>query len=149
MKKLIIIIVGIGIILISCFLIFKSTLSPLDELDNKNIERILIFNTVDSIYISARTWGLAGNHEEIVFSETSISPNEKEKQYIFYTDEVFYKSDNSSLVIYAPKSGIKESIIPFKNIEVKIKGLKTADEIRDYSINYEKYGLSKISIFED
>ena len=100
-----------------------------------------------SIYIRAKVWGVSGNHEEIVFSESPITIPKKESDYIFYTDEVTYKAENNKLTIYAPQSGTSIPDVSFKNVEVVFKGLKKADEIKDYSDNYRKYGLERISIY--
>lgn len=58
----------------------------------------------------------------------------------------FYKVGNDNIVIvYATESSISEPINKIPNVIVK--GLKTADEIRDYSTNYKKYGLERISVY--
>jgi hypothetical protein len=68
-----------------------------------------------------------------------------ENNYIFYTDEVFYKINNNILTIQAPQSGKNKLKTTFKDIEIIFKGLKTYDEIRDFHTNYQKYGLERIS----
>ena len=115
---------------------------------SERIEKIIISPKGDSIYIGARFWGITGDHEEIIFSEEPIIlPPNKDKHYIFYRDEVFYKFENNDeLVIHAPKSGKSIPKIPFKNIKVVLKDLKTGDEIRNISKNYKKYKLEKIGV---
>lgn len=83
---------------------------------SERIEKIIISPKGDSIYIKARFWGITGDHEEIIFSEEPIIlPPNKDRYYIFYTDEVFYKFENNDeLVIHAPKSGKSIPKIPFK-----------------------------------
>ena len=115
---------------------------------SERIEKIIISPKGDSIYIKARFWGITGDHEEIIFSEEPIIlPPNKDKYYIFYTDEVFYKFENNDeLVIHAPKSGKSIPKIPFKNIKVVLKDLKTGDNMRNISENYKKYKLEKIGV---
>jgi hypothetical protein len=108
---------------------------------------IALNNFKPVLFFKAKNWGIAGNHEEITLSFSDSEPANKEKDYIFYTTEIFYKIEkNNSIVIYAAQSSISEPII--KNPDVKLKVLKNADEIKDYNINYQKYGLQKISIYE-
>ncbi len=115
---------------------------------SERIEKIILSPKGDSIYITARFWGITGDHEEIIFSEKPIIlPPNKDKHYIFYTDEVFYKFENNDeLVIHAPKSGKSIPKIPFKNIKVVLKDLKTGDDIRNIGENYKKYKLEKIGV---
>lgn len=112
--------------------------------------KVLSLSNGKKIYVRAKIWGISSNHEEIVFSENPITTPNKERDYIFYTDEVWYKTDKNTLTIYAPQSG---KSIPeensFEDIEIIFKGLKKANEIRDYSTNYQKYGLQRISIHEE
>ena len=115
---------------------------------SERIEKIIISPKGDSIYIRARFWGITGDHEEIIFSEEPIIlPPNKDRYYIFYTDEVFYKFENNDeLVIHAPKSGKSIPKIPFKNIKVVLKDLKTGDNMRNISENYKKHKLEKIGV---
>ena len=119
------------------------------NLESENrIEKTIISPKGDSIYIRARFWGVTGDHEEIIFSEEPIIlPLNKDKHYIFYRHEVFYKFENNDeLVIHAPKSGKSIPKIPFKNIKVVLKDLKTGDDIRNIGENYKKYKLEKIGV---
>jgi hypothetical protein len=113
----------------------------------RNMTSIKLGNTNKLLYLKARGWGIAGNHEEIVLSQSdSILPN-KTEDYIFYTSIVFYKLESdSNVIIYAPKSSISEPVNKIPN--VTIKGLKTFYEIKDYNTNYQKYGLQRISVYE-
>lgn len=122
--------------------------SKADILGTKEKTEILTFANGKKIYIRAKVWGVAGNHEEIVFSENPITIPDKEKDYIFYTNEVVYKIENNILRLYACDCDASMPTIIFKDIEVIFKNLKTADEIRDYNTNYQKYGLERISVYE-
>ena len=60
---------------------------------------------------------------------------------------MFYKFENNNeLVIHTAKSGKSIPKIPFKNIKVVLKDLKTGDDIRNISENYKKYKLEKIGV---
>lgn len=123
-------------------------LSEANILDTKEKTEILTFENGKKIYIRAKVWGVAGNHEEVVFSENPITVPDKERDYIFYTNEVVYKIENNSLRLYACDCDASMPTIIFKDIQVILKDLKTADEIRDYNTNYQKYGLERISVYE-
>ena len=135
---------------ISCFIVaLYFFLKPLDEVyKEKPIHKILVLSNGKEIYLRALYRGITGDYQEIVFSETPIIVPDKEKDYVFYTDEVFYKMNGNNLTIYAPKSGKNLPEKSFKEVEIIFKGLKNYDEIKDYSENYKKYGLEKMSIHE-
>lgn len=97
------------------------------------------------IYFKAKKWGIAGNHEEIVLSLSNAKVFDKESDYIFYTDEIYFKSDKKEKIsVYAPESSISEPKNKFPNVTVEIIRLKNASEIKEYSSNYKKYELDKI-----
>ena len=54
--------------------------------------------------------------------------------------------NNDELVIHSPKSGKSIPKIPFKNIKVVLKDLKTGHDIRNIGENYKKYKLEKIGV---
>ncbi len=111
-----------------------------------NMKVIELKQSKDTFFLSARIWGIAGNHMEIVLSQSSNNLHDKELDYIFYTSEVFYKVENdSNIILYAPECDISEPLNKIPN--VTIKGLKKADEISNYNRNYKKYGLSRISVY--
>lgn len=152
-KKIIFFILG-GLLSVFalCFIILYVVLSSTEKLNGNIKHTDILLNNGNSIYVKTANWGLAGNHNEISLSEFSFdekkTPN-KQTDYVFYTSEIFYKEgENGKVFIFAPQSGKNIPEIPFKNIEVIFKGLKTADEIRDYETNYRKYGLQRISIYD-
>ncbi len=101
------------------------------------------------IYIKAKNWGLLGQHEEVVLSMSNTNVSNKENDYIFYSNEVYYKTDGiKTITIFAPESSISEPLNKFTTPVVKIKGLKNSSEMRDYAINFQEYGLKKIA-FDD
>lgn len=114
---------------------------------SKEKQKVIALNNFKpELYFKVKNWGITGNHEEITLSFSNSELTNKEKDYIFYTSEIFYKIEkNNSVVIYAAESSISEPTN--KNPKIVLKGLKNADEISDFNINYQKYGLQKISIY--
>ncbi len=99
-----------------------------------------------SLFLRAKVWGVAGNHEEIVLSKSNSKLTNKAEDYVFFTSEIFYKVEKGTVVLYAPESSISE---PNSKIQrVRVNSLKTASEIRDYNINYKKYGLERVSVYK-
>lgn len=48
----------------------------------------------EKAYFTAKAWGIAGNHEEIILSTSPLIGDRKylkDRDYIFYTSEVYYK----------------------------------------------------------
>ena len=113
----------------------------------ENTISINLGNDSNPLFLRAKVWGITGSHEQIVLSQSKNNIPNKTDDYIFYTSEVFYKVGNDNRVIlYATESSISEPVNKITNVTVK--GIKTADEIRDYKTNYKKYGLERISIYE-
>ncbi|WP_188435041.1 hypothetical protein, partial [Chishuiella changwenlii] len=74
------------------------------KIEKITIEKIIVFNDKDSLYITANSWGLAGNNEVIVLSQSNKKTPNKIDDYIFYTSEIFYKIDNNNtIIIYSPE----------------------------------------------
>lgn len=113
---------------------------------NEKMILINIGNKDSPLFLKTKVWGISGNHEQIVLSKSDNNVANKTEDYIFYTSKIFYKvAVDSTIIIYAPKCTMSE---PKNKIQkVLIKDLKTADEIRDYNINYPKYGLKRISVY--
>lgn len=113
----------------------------------ENMITIKLGNINNPLFLKAKAWGITGNHEEIVLSQSDTLLSNKTDDYIFYTSEVFYKEDNNGKVfVYVTESLVSEPVGKIPN--VIIIGLKTADEIRDYKANYQKYGLQRISVYK-
>lgn len=112
----------------------------------ENVITINLSNRSKPLFLRAKIWGVSGNHEEIVLSESNKPVADKIRDYIFYTSDVYYKTeDNGTLTLYAPGSSISEPANRFSNVIVK--SLKSTDEMKDYEVNYQKYGLKKISVY--
>lgn len=149
-KKLALVFLAITLVLILLGVVNRNltkdkNITILTKDENKITLRFKFSN--ESLFLRAKKWGISGNHEEIVLSEIDTNLTNKEVDYIFYTTEIFYKIDeNDKLTIYAPASSISEPSKGFSVI-INIIELNTADEIKDYNINYLKYGLKRISVY--
>jgi hypothetical protein len=110
--------------------------------------RVLNLSNGKKIYVRAKIWGISSNHEEIILSETPITIADKEKDYVFYTDEVFYKITGDTLNLYACDCDTSEPKSTFRGVRIILNDLKTSSQIKDYSENYKMYGLEKMSIYE-
>jgi hypothetical protein len=118
--------------------------------------QIVEFKELDEkVYIRAMAWGIAGNHNEVILSAEPIKPetrkSEKDKDYIFYTTEMYYKKQGSdTLLIYVEESSIGKCPDNFtKKVKVITMKIKTYDEAKDYEKNYKAYGLLKVSAYPD
>ncbi|CAM1360294.1 conserved hypothetical protein [Tenacibaculum litopenaei] len=102
-----------------------------------------------NLYLYGKAWGLGGNHEEIILSSYKLNNKEdlkKEEVYTFYSSDIYYKKDDNGLIVYATESETKEPNQFKSNIKVILKRIKTYDDVKEYSENYEKYGLTKFSM---
>jgi hypothetical protein len=118
--------------------------------------QIVEFKELDEkVYIRAMACGIAGNHNEVILSAEPIIPetrkSEKEKDYIFYTTEVYYKKQGSdTLLIYAQESSMGKCPDNFtQKVKVVTIKIKTYDEAKDYEKNYKAYGLLKVSAYPE
>lgn len=127
------------------------------DIDMKPIvnKKEIVFKEIsEKVYVRAMSWGVAGNHNEIIFSNEPITPinrkSEKERDYIFYTSDLYYKRQGmDTLLIYAESSSIGNSPeVKFNKVKIIAMGIKTYDESLDYERNYKKYGLEKISVYQ-
>jgi len=152
-KIMIIIFVLLGGLAIAFFLRFTKSVGEVDVPLTQNDYVINFEELNEKVYVKAKAWGLAGNNEEIILSVSPISDEHKayskDECFIFYTSEVYYKKkDTNTLLIYVD---YKSKIPPNLSTKIKIIQIQMKDnaEIQDYRMNYEKYGLSKISIYKD
>lgn len=111
---------------------------------------IIDFDNNNKIYVSARAWGMTGNHQEIVLSNMVIDKEHrsysKDEVFIFYSSEIYYKKNENELIIYTNLSSVSRPKKFKSPIQIIIENLKNSKELQDYEKNYLKYGLEKISI---
>ncbi len=139
------------LIILSFWFAFKATnvnMKPLIK-----TEEIIFNNLSEKVYLRAMSWGIAGNHNEIIISTKPIAPidrkSKKENDFIFYTTEIYYKKQGvDTLLVYSVSSSIgKEPKNYDGKVKIVIKSLKTYDAFKEYQKNYEKYGLKRISLY--
>lgn len=134
--------------LISCFGNGKLE----DDAVNVNKYEITFENLNETIYIRARSWGLAGNHQEIIVASSPITNRPGEyflnKQFVFLdSTELYYKKQSPDvLLIYVDEA----ANIPQEfsaRIKIEVHQFKTYAEIKDYADHYEDYGFTKVSVY--
>lgn len=130
----------------SFWVVFK--ISQVDMKPLMKTEEVVFDDLGERVYLRARSWGIGGNHNEVVVSTETINPvgrkSEKESEFIFHTTEVFYKKQGAdTLLVYSSSIG-KEPKNYQGRVKIVIKRLETYDENREYEANYEKYGLKRI-----
>jgi hypothetical protein len=135
----------IALTIISC----KDSLHEISESMSTNKLIKLTFDNNEQLYFKTNSHGISGNHQSIVLSNQTKTVYEKESDYIFYSSEIYYRTNKDSIIIYAPESGV---VIPkdksFKTI-VSVIRLKNYDEIADYEKNYNAYKLQKLSVYSE
>ncbi len=128
------------------------------EIDMKPLiknEEIVFSDLDDKLYLRAMSWGVAGNHNEVIISNSPINPidrkSEKEADFIFYTTEIYYKKQSSdTLLVYAEGSSIGKNPKGYLGkVKVVINPLKTYNDSKEYAENYAKYGLKKLSAYQE
>ena len=79
---------------------------------------IYVENENKPLFFRTKVWGIAANHEQIILSQSNnVVPN-KTDDYIFYTDDIFYKVENDALIVYAPYGSISEPVNKIPNVIV-------------------------------
>lgn len=153
--KIIIISVSILVLLLGiAYWLFVKSVGEINMPSTLNEDMIDFSELNTTIYIRAKAWGLAGNHEEIILSTSPIDkerPSIKDEDIIFYTTEVYYKKQGvDTLMVYADASSISKLPDNLKtSINIVPVGLKNNSEIQEYKKNYRKYGLKKISTYKE
>lgn len=150
-KIMIAIFVSMGLMATALTIWFTRSASEVDVATISN-DYVIDFEELDAkIFIRAKTWGVSGNHEEIVFSSAPFQEDNqcsKVECFIFYTSEIFYKKKGTdTLLVFAGASAISEKPNNFSSpIKIVVNELKNYDEVKDYEMNYKKYELSKVDV---
>lgn len=102
----------------------------------------------EALFIQARAWGLAGNHEQILIRTDSANrAYDQELDYAFVTDEVYYRYTADTLYIYAPSDQMMPPPARWKSqVTISCNGLLGYDKVMDYRQNYARYGLTRVSV---
>jgi hypothetical protein len=153
--KIIIIIVSILLLLLGiAYWLFVKSVGDVEVPSTLNEDIVEFPELNEKVYIRARAWGLAGNHEEIIISTTPIEKDRqavKGEDYIFYTTEIYYqKKGTDTLMVYADASTIGKIPNGLRTtINIVPVGLKNYGEVKQYKQNYKEYDLNKISVYNE
>lgn len=114
---------------------------PLDLAYSK--ETIINHNNKQYVLV-ARSWGVAGNHEQIEL----ITPTRD--TCVFYTDRLLYKNTSKGIIIIPPSNGvfvydIIDNVCK-KDTSIIIKSINDPDSTKYLYDNYKKMGYEKIEI---
>ncbi len=150
------VVVSSATVALAAFLGFSNFFSSNDaDAASSYNEYVIDFDSLgEKIYVRARAWGLAGNHEEIILSNEPIKNKHLEyfydRQFIFLSvTELFYKKTNEdTLEVYVD---YKSEVPPKFQSKVKIKQIefKDVDNASDMKANPEKYGLTRVTVYKD
>jgi len=117
-----------------------------DMPDLNGIENSVEVNGLEKkISIESKTWGLAGNHEEI-----RLISDETCDTIVFYTDQLFYKTKGTdTLIIYVNRSSYKEKPIHMcETVFMEIHNLTYNDDIKEIESSYKSKGLKRITVYD-
>jgi hypothetical protein len=70
--------------------------------------KVIFKNLDDTVYVMASSWGLTGDHIEIVVSSLPIANrgSSAASDYIFYEPTIYYKKEGDTLVVYSPSIAV-------------------------------------------
>lgn len=148
------ILLSVALIAIVFYFWYTKSVGEVDVRTTTHNYEIAFEELNSKVYVQVKSWGVAGNHEEILLSSIPLLSNaefSKEDCYVFYASEIYYKKAGAdTLIVYTGASEIASVPNKFSSpIKIRQIELKNYDEVREYSRNYKKYGLSKISIYEN
>jgi len=141
MKKIFIVL--IVLLTISC----KNNKEEISETLSKDKIVKLSFKNNEKLFFKTNMHGITGNHQQIVLSKQNDKGFNNEKDYVFYSSEIYYRKTGDSLIIFAPECCFLEPSEKNTKLTISIIGLKKASEIDDYEDNYTKYKLERISVY--
>lgn len=128
---------GIFIVLLSST--FLSCLN-INVPDPEIVMDIILFPEVeDTIYVRAMSWGISGNHNQVMFSGKEIIPSNRKpvisQDLIFHSPEVFVKKQGpDTLIIFVNASSIEEkSVCESCKVKILVKKLNSYSEWQDYN----------------
>lgn len=147
-KVIMIIVVGLIVVASAVYLFVYNSVDGLDTSTHKDSK--IVFPVLnDTVYLMASSWGLTGDHIEIVLSHTPIvnRSSNVNPDYFFYDPTIYYKQEYDTLVIYS----LTLANVPGNfNTRIKIKQVKLEgrEEMKKYEEIHETLGLTKISIYK-
>lgn len=134
-RKLMIIVLLLGLLMVIVYYLTR----PLDLAYSK--ESIINHNNKQYVLV-ARSWGVAGNHEQIEL----ITPTRD--TCVFYTDRILYKKTTKGIIIVPPSNGVFVydiiNNICKKDTSIFIKSINDPDSTEYLYDNYKTMGYEKI-----
>lgn len=121
--------------------------------EDKPNEAMIHFPEIgETVYIRARTWGLAGNHQEIIIATSPIDNAHLEyfrDRQIIYLDstELYYRKVGANLLEI--RADVVEAVpLGFSSrIKVEQTIFPSNEAAKQFATNFEKDGYSKISVY--
>jgi hypothetical protein len=97
----------------------------------------------------ASSWGLTGDHVEIVLSSSPVANRASNalSDYIFYEPTVYYKKEKDTLIVYSPSI----AVIPDNfnaNVRIRQVQVHSNGEMKKYEQIYKEQGLIRVSVYK-
>jgi hypothetical protein len=155
-KYILLLFFGALTVAVGCFF-YKFYFKPIQNFQPKEYNKIEILSFPElneQVFFKAKIWGISGDNNAIVVttqSQTTIANLETDKDYIFYSSELFYKKvGKDSLFIYVNASSItsKKPKIFSQKIKEIIVPLKTQEENLKFNAKYKEMGLIRVAAFQ-
>ena len=98
-----------------------------------------------TLHMTARTWGITGNHDEVRICDRPVDFN-CSGCLVFYSPELFYRKDGTDeLVVYVSSSAVpSDQPTRLGSVDVLVHELKTAEQFAKTEMSYEQGGLLRI-----
>ena len=103
-------------------------------------KEVVVDNHGKQYVFIAKTWGLAGNHEQIEL----ITP--AGDTCVFYTDELVYRNTAGGLVVIPWHYNEEMNAISEKDSTLTIKAISNLDSLRYLYDNFKQKGYEKIDL---
>lgn len=150
-KRLKLIIIIGTVLVLAAVALFWFTYNAMDGLDTSvhKDSKVIFDNLNDTVYVMASSWGLTGDHIEIVVSSLPIANRGSRavSDYIFYEPTIYYKKEGDTLVVYSQSI----AVVPDNfNSSVKIRQVQVRDneEMKNYEQTYKAQGLTRVSVYK-
>lgn len=122
--------------------------TPIFGEDRINYQVVRFPESGSNVYLSSRSWGIAGGSEEVRVCGKPISLKEgKGECLIFHTTGIFYKKDAADRLMIRAHDGqaANENPVRLGPVEVVFKPFKSSKDSDDFIANYEKLGYQSIT----
>ena len=101
-------------------------------------------NSIETLFVKFRAWGLAGNHEEIVISPYRDSLTNPKTDYIIYgSTELYLDPSHKKVELIIPQENISVPKTKYYNFVIK----QDAD-VSNLTKKYKNNQLKKIDLFD-